>query len=56
MAIDAHRWLMTAPKAPMERAAFEAAPQAGGKLRQRDVHDATLTRRAGTVDSLARLV
>ncbi|MCO5125662.1 MAG: 6-hydroxycyclohex-1-ene-1-carbonyl-CoA dehydrogenase [Rhizobacter sp.] len=29
MAIDAHRWLMTAPKAPMERAAFEAAPQAG---------------------------
>ncbi len=29
MGIDAHRWLMTAPKAPMERAAFEAAPQAG---------------------------
>lgn len=29
MSIDAHRWLMTAPKAPMERAAFQAAPQAG---------------------------
>ena len=29
MSIDAHRWLMTAPKAPMERVAFQAAPQAG---------------------------
>ena len=29
MSIDAHRWLMTAPKAPMERAEFQAAPQAG---------------------------
>lgn len=29
MSIDAHRWLMTAPKAPMERAAFQAAPLAG---------------------------
>ena len=29
MSIDAHRWLMTAPQAPMERAAFAAAPQAG---------------------------
>ena len=25
MSIDAHRWLMTAPQAPMERAAFAAA-------------------------------
>lgn len=29
MSIDAHRWLMSAPRAPMERAAFAAAPQAG---------------------------
>ena len=29
MSIDAHRWLMTAPKAPMERAEFQAAPQTG---------------------------
>ncbi len=29
MSIDAHRWLMTAPKAPMERAAFQAEPKAG---------------------------
>ena len=29
MSIDAHRWLMTAPQAPMERAAFDASPQAG---------------------------
>jgi 6-hydroxycyclohex-1-ene-1-carbonyl-CoA dehydrogenase len=27
--IDAHRWLMTAPRAPMERVRFQAAPQAG---------------------------
>ena len=29
MSIDAHRWLMTAPKAPMERAEFQATPQVG---------------------------
>jgi 6-hydroxycyclohex-1-ene-1-carbonyl-CoA dehydrogenase len=29
MSIDAHRWLMTAPKTPMVRTAFQAAPQAG---------------------------
>jgi 6-hydroxycyclohex-1-ene-1-carbonyl-CoA dehydrogenase len=29
MGIDAHRWLMTAPKAPLERAAFVAEPGAG---------------------------
>jgi 6-hydroxycyclohex-1-ene-1-carbonyl-CoA dehydrogenase len=29
MALAAYRWLMTAPKAPLVRAAFEAAPQAG---------------------------
>ena len=28
MSIDAHRWLMTAPKAPFVRAAFQAAPPA----------------------------
>jgi len=29
MSIEAHRWLMTAPKAPLERAAFSAEPGAG---------------------------
>jgi 6-hydroxycyclohex-1-ene-1-carbonyl-CoA dehydrogenase len=29
MGIEAHRWLMTAPNAPLERAAFNAAPGAG---------------------------
>ncbi len=29
MSIDAHRWLMTAPKTPLERAAFRADPGAG---------------------------
>jgi 6-hydroxycyclohex-1-ene-1-carbonyl-CoA dehydrogenase len=29
MSIEAHRWLMTAPKTPMVRTAFQAAPQAG---------------------------
>lgn len=29
MPIAAHRWLMTAPGAPLERAGFEAAPEAG---------------------------
>src|SRR5215831_3538743 len=29
MSIDAHRWLMTAVKAPLERAAFRAAPGPG---------------------------
>ena len=29
MSIDAHRWLMTAPQAPLVRTAFQAAPQAG---------------------------
>lgn len=29
MSIEAHRWLMTAPKSPMVRTAFQAAPQAG---------------------------
>ena len=29
MSIDAHRWLMTAPNAPLERAAFRAEPGAG---------------------------
>jgi 6-hydroxycyclohex-1-ene-1-carbonyl-CoA dehydrogenase len=29
MSIDAHRWLMTAPGAPMQRAEFKAVPQAG---------------------------
>ena len=29
MGIEAHRWLMTAPHAPLERAAFDAAPGAG---------------------------
>jgi 6-hydroxycyclohex-1-ene-1-carbonyl-CoA dehydrogenase len=29
MALAAYRWLMTAPRAPLVRAAFEAAPQAG---------------------------
>ncbi|HMA06812.1 MAG TPA: 6-hydroxycyclohex-1-ene-1-carbonyl-CoA dehydrogenase [Ramlibacter sp.] len=29
MSIDAHRWQMTAPKTPMVRTAFQAAPQAG---------------------------
>ena len=29
MSFDAHRWLMTAPKAPLVRADFQAAPQAG---------------------------
>ncbi|HEY0858670.1 MAG TPA: 6-hydroxycyclohex-1-ene-1-carbonyl-CoA dehydrogenase [Albitalea sp.] len=29
MSFDAHRWLMTAPKAPLVRAEFQAAPQAG---------------------------
>ena len=29
MSIEAHRWLMTAPQAPMVRANFQAAPQAG---------------------------
>src|SRR5512133_2550986 len=29
MSIDAHRWLMTAPKTPMVRTAFQAAPAAG---------------------------
>jgi 6-hydroxycyclohex-1-ene-1-carbonyl-CoA dehydrogenase len=29
MSIEAHRWLMTAPKAPLERAAFRAEPAAG---------------------------
>jgi 6-hydroxycyclohex-1-ene-1-carbonyl-CoA dehydrogenase len=29
MTIDAHRWLMTAPKTPLARAEFQAAPQAG---------------------------
>ena len=29
MSIDAHRWLMTAPKTPMVRTAFQAAPQPG---------------------------
>ncbi len=29
MSIEAYRWLMTAPQAPMVRASFQAAPQAG---------------------------
>jgi 6-hydroxycyclohex-1-ene-1-carbonyl-CoA dehydrogenase len=29
MSIEAHRWLMTAPKTPMVRTAFQATPQAG---------------------------
>jgi hypothetical protein len=29
MALAAHRWLTTAPDAPLVRAAFDAAPQAG---------------------------
>jgi 6-hydroxycyclohex-1-ene-1-carbonyl-CoA dehydrogenase len=29
MALAAHRWLMTAPKAPLVRAPFDAVPQAG---------------------------
>src|SRR5690242_13803666 len=29
MSIEAHRWQMTAPQAPMVRANFQAAPQAG---------------------------
>ena len=29
MGIEAHRWLMTAPNAPLERAAFNAEPGAG---------------------------
>jgi 6-hydroxycyclohex-1-ene-1-carbonyl-CoA dehydrogenase len=29
MNIEAHRWLMTAPRAPLVRAEFDAAPQAG---------------------------
>ena len=29
MSIEAHRWLMTAPNAPMVRNVFQAAPQAG---------------------------
>jgi 6-hydroxycyclohex-1-ene-1-carbonyl-CoA dehydrogenase len=29
MTLDAHRWMMTAPGAPMQRAAFDATPAAG---------------------------
>jgi mono/diheme cytochrome c family protein len=29
MSIEAYRWLMTAPQAPMVRETFQAAPQAG---------------------------
>jgi 6-hydroxycyclohex-1-ene-1-carbonyl-CoA dehydrogenase len=29
MKIDAHRWLMTAPGAPLERQTFDATPGAG---------------------------
>ena len=29
MSIDAHRWLMTAVQAPLQRASFDAAPGAG---------------------------
>jgi hypothetical protein len=32
MAIAAHRWLMTAVKAPLVRAAFDAAPGAPGEV------------------------